>query len=76
MNDASIAAVEHVPAKYLGRPQSSREVRRKDGVPVVLREVQGWRPLDAPGAVDEYVDLAEVGARLEVAVAPGKEVPS
>src|SRR5271165_5732706 len=59
MNDASVAAFQHMPAEDLRRAQRSGEVGFEDSIPVCFREVECRTSLGATGAVDEDVHFAE-----------------
>ena len=60
VDDAAVAALEHVLAEDLAGAQSSGEVGVENACPLLFGQVERGRALDFSGAVDEDVDLAEL----------------
>src|SRR5258708_36764033 len=61
VDDAAVALLDHVPAKYAAGAQSSVQVRFHDGVPIGLWNFERGRSLRAAGAVHENLDAAKFG---------------
>src|ERR1700687_2847165 len=74
VDDAPVATLEHVTAEDLAGAQSSGEVGLEDFVPLLVRHVEGRPALDATGAVDEDVHLAERGDDLSERDLQGRPV--
>src|SRR6266851_373869 len=74
VDDAPVATLEHVTAEDLAGAQGSGEVGLDDFVPLLVRHVEGRPALDATGAVDQDVYLAERGDDLSERDLQGRPV--
>ena len=59
VDDATVAAIEHVLAEDLAGAQRAGEIGIEDAGPLFFREGERWRAPDSSGAVDEDINLAE-----------------
>src|SRR5437667_117768 len=59
INDAAIAALEHVPAEDLAGAQCAGQIGFDDGIPLLFAQIESWRALRDSGAVDEDVHAPE-----------------
>src|SRR5215472_617390 len=61
MDNASVAALEHVASEDLRDAKSAGEVGFEDGVPVGFGELESRTALGTTSTIDENVDFAESG---------------
>ena len=60
INDAAVAALDHVTANDAASTEGAGQICFEDGVPLGVRKIEGWSTLGTAGTVDENLNAAEL----------------